>query len=115
MLIASDELLLEELFGYVQDHLVEKHARWIQQNFVFVLHAVFKLAGCKKLQDYCLESICVDPKPLIDSKNFTSLDRDIFFVLLERDDLQVEEVDVWDCLIKWGIEQTLELGSKNGD
>jgi len=35
--------------------------------------------------------------------------------LLKRDDLQVEEIDVWDCLIKWGIEQTPGLGSKNSD
>ena len=39
----------------------------------------------------------------------------ILFGLLKRDDLQVEEIDVWDCLIKWGIEQTPGLGSKNSD
>ncbi len=115
LLIASDELLLEELFKYVQDHLIEKHTSWIQQNFVMVLHAVFKLANCKKLQDYCLESICADPQPFIASENFSSLDKDILFDLLKRDDLQVEEIDAWDCLIKWGIEQTPGLNGNRAN
>jgi len=35
--------------------------------------------------------------------------------LLKRDDFQADEIDSWDCLIKWGIEQTPGLGSKNSD
>ena len=108
LLIASDELLLEELFKYVQDHLIEKHTSWIQQNFVMVLHVVFKLASCKKLQDYCLESICADPQPFIASENFSSLDKDILFDLLKRDDLQVEKIDSWDCLIRWVFNRLLD-------
>jgi hypothetical protein len=94
---------------------MEKQATWIQKNFVLVLHTVFKLTGCKKLQDYCLKSICEDPEPFITSKKFPSLDKDILYGLLKRDDFPVEEVIIWDCLIKWGIEQTSGLGKKNSD
>jgi len=92
--------------------LIEKRTDWVKQNFVLVLDAVFKLANCKKLQNCCLELICIDPQS---SKNFSSLDKDILFYLLERDDLQAEEIDIWNCLIKWGIEQTPGLGSENSD
>src|ERR1043165_4716366 len=109
LLVASDELLLEELFNHVQDYLIEKLSIWVQQNFVFVLHTVFSLASCKKLQDYCLESICKNPRLFITSKTFPSLDKDILFGLLERDDFQVEVVAIWDSLINWGIKQTPEL------
>ncbi|CAI2170215.1 15313_t:CDS:2 [Funneliformis geosporum] len=115
LLVASDELLLEELFKYVQDHLIEKQTAWVRQNFVLVLHTVFKLDSCKKLQDHCLNSICADPQPFITSKDFPSLDKDIFYGLLKRADLQIEEAVAWDCLIKWGIKQTPNLGSKNND
>ncbi|RIA79700.1 hypothetical protein C1645_882549 [Glomus cerebriforme] len=115
LLITSDELLLEELFEHVQDHLIEKQVNWIQNNFVLVLHSVIKLTNCKKLQDYCLESICKDPKLFITSKTFPSLDKDILYDLIKRDDFSVEEVVIWDCLIKWGIEQTPSLGSENSD
>ncbi|RGB24217.1 hypothetical protein C1646_821716 [Rhizophagus diaphanus] len=76
---------------------------------------MFQLTGCKKLQDYCLESICENPEPFISSKMFPSLDTNILFGLLKRDDLQIKEIAAWDCLIKWGIEQSPGLGSKNSD
>ncbi|CAI2165566.1 19000_t:CDS:2 [Funneliformis geosporum] len=38
LLIASDELLLEELFEYIQDYLIKGYNSWIQQNFVLVLN-----------------------------------------------------------------------------
>ncbi|CAI2163290.1 20709_t:CDS:2 [Funneliformis geosporum] len=34
LLIASDELLLEELFNNVQDHLIKEQTHWIRQNFI---------------------------------------------------------------------------------
>src|ERR1044072_7970902 len=115
LLVASDELLLEELFKHVQDHLVEKRSTWVEQNFILVLNAVFKIPSCKKLQDHCLESICEDPEPFITSKEFPSLNKDILYGLLKRDDFQIEEIEAWDYLIKWGTEQTPGLGSKNQD
>ncbi|RIA93828.1 hypothetical protein C1645_735269 [Glomus cerebriforme] len=115
LLIASDELLFEELFECIQDYLIEKQTSWIQKNFEFVLRTVFKLTGCKKLQDYCLEFLCAVPKPFITSKNFTLLDENILYSLLKRDDIMTEEVVVWDGLIKWGIEQAPGLGSENCD
>ncbi len=115
LLIASDELLLEELFKHVQDYLIEKQTGWIQHNFVLVLYDVFKFDSCKRLQDYCLDLICADPQPFITWNNFPLLDRDILYGLLKRDDLLVERIVIWDCLIRWGIEQTPGLGSMNGD
>ncbi|EXX57668.1 hypothetical protein GLOIN_2v1842973 [Rhizophagus irregularis DAOM 181602=DAOM 197198] len=115
LLVSSDELLIEELFNHVQDYLIEKKTSWVQKNFVLVLHTVFQLTSCKKLQDYCLKSICEDPESFISSKMFPSLDKDILFDLLKRDDFQINEIDIWDCLIKWGIEQTPGLGNKNSD
>ncbi|RIA93832.1 BTB/POZ protein [Glomus cerebriforme] len=115
LLVASDEMLIEDLFNHVQDYFIEKQTTWIQDNFVLVLHTVFKIEKCKKLQDYCLESICSDPQPFITSTRFPSLDKDILYGLLKRDDFSVEEIDIWDCLIKWGIEQTPSLGKMNSD
>ena len=60
LMMASDELLLEELFNYVQDYLIRERSTWVQRNFVSVFHSAFKLENCKKLQDYCFEIICED-------------------------------------------------------
>ncbi|GBB98679.1 hypothetical protein RclHR1_00330006 [Rhizophagus clarus] len=115
LLIASDELLVEELFEHVQDYLIKKQTTWIQENLNLALQIAFKITRCKKLQDYCLESICADPQPFITSENFPSLEKDILYILLKQDDLHTDEIFIWDCLIKWGIEQTPGLGSMNSD
>ncbi|PKY60508.1 BTB-domain-containing protein [Rhizophagus irregularis] len=102
LLIASDELLLDELFELVQDYLI-KRSIWVEQNFVLVLHTIYKLSRCKKLQDHCIESICADPQLFFTSKDFLSLDKGILYYLLKRDDLAIEEIILWDYLIDWGI------------
>ncbi|EXX56508.1 uncharacterized protein OCT59_006012 [Rhizophagus irregularis] len=101
LLIASDELLLDELFELVQDYLI-KRSIWVEQNFVLVLHTIYKLSRCKKLQDHCIESICADPQLFFTSKDFLSLDKGILYYLLKRDDLAIEEIILWEYLIDWG-------------
>src|SRR3954447_6906961 len=113
LLVASDELLIEELVTFVQEYLIKNQAKWLGNNFVKVLHTVFRLESCKQLQDYCLESICEDPEPFFNSRNFTTLEDSILLGLLKRDDLQIDEIELWNYLIKWGIAQTSELRGKN--
>jgi hypothetical protein len=115
LLVAADELLLEELFDHVQDYLIEGHNSWIYENSVLVLHAVLNLDNCKRLRDYCLKSICENPLQFFISETFPSTNKEILLDLLKRDDLQIEEVIVWDYLIKWGIEQTPGLGSNRAE
>src|SRR5207248_2261605 len=79
LLVASNELLLEDLTKHVQDHLIENQMTWIRQNFVHVLHTIFDLSSCKKLKDHCIESICANPQPLITSKESLTLDKDILY------------------------------------
>ncbi len=49
-----------------------------------------------------------------DSKDFSTLDKGPLFNLLKMDDLhlKIEEIVIWDNLIKWDIQQTFGLGSK---
>ncbi|POG81698.1 hypothetical protein GLOIN_2v1470532 [Rhizophagus irregularis DAOM 181602=DAOM 197198] len=111
LLVAADELLFEELFDHVQNYLIEKQAKWVHENFVFVLNTVLKFPSCKKLQDYCLDSTCEYPLQFFSSKNFPSINKEILLGLIKRNDLRIEEVIIWDYLIKWGIEQTPGLES----
>ncbi|GBB92940.1 hypothetical protein RclHR1_02090004 [Rhizophagus clarus] len=93
LLIASDELLLEELVEYLQEYLIKQQNNWVQQNSVFVLN---KFASYNKLQDFCLESVCENIKPFITSlEDSLILDKDIFYIILERNDLHIKEIDVW--------------------
>src|ERR1043166_6313692 len=113
LLVTSDELRLENLFNHIQDYLIDEQSSWIQKNLVLVLDSVFKLSSCMKLHDHCLDSICADPKPFMTSKEFPSLNKDILYGLLKRDDLQIDEIEAWDHLIKWGIEKSPHLKVKS--
>jgi hypothetical protein len=115
LLVASDELLLEELVKFLQEYLIEQRQNWVHKNFVSVLNTVYNIASCKILQDHCFETICFDPEILITSDNFLSLDEDVFYDLLERKDLLIKEIVAWEHLIKWGIEQTSGLANEKCD
>ncbi len=89
LLVASDELLLKELFQFVQDHFIENETNWIQQNFILIIKTIFNISNYEKLQRYCITSFCKDPLPIITSNDFLSLNKDILFSLLKRDDLNI--------------------------
>ncbi|PKC72806.1 BTB-domain-containing protein [Rhizophagus irregularis] len=115
LLVASDELLLEELCDYLREYLTKERYNWIHKDFVLVFYTVRKLANCEFLQNYCFETICFDPEFIITSFSFPSLERDMYYDLLEREDLLIKEIVAWDYLIIWGIEQTSGLRSLNCD
>ncbi|GBC02520.1 hypothetical protein RclHR1_04660013 [Rhizophagus clarus] len=115
LLIASDELLLEELFIYLREYLTKQRQNWVNENLVTVLNTIYKLENCKFLQNYCFETIFFNPELLINSDGFISLEKNIWYDLFERGDiLYIKEITIWDCLIKWGIGQTPDL-SENCD
>jgi len=101
LLIASDELLLEELFDHVQEHLIEKKSNWIRNNIFLVMKTIFSY-NYQKLYEHCVTTVCENPPLVFHSNDFLSLDKDILLDLLERDYLQIEEIVAWDYLIKWG-------------
>ncbi|EXX53634.1 hypothetical protein GLOIN_2v1771022 [Rhizophagus irregularis DAOM 181602=DAOM 197198] len=109
LLTASDELVLQELIIYAQDHLIQQKSDWLQENVIQVLHTVGYLEACKDLQNFCLGLICQDPYWLFESNNFRSLDESVLIPLLKRDDLLMEEIEIWDHLIEWGIAQNPTL------
>ncbi|CAG8440133.1 5900_t:CDS:2 [Cetraspora pellucida] len=107
LLVASDELILNKLVDYVQKHIIDKESAWLQKNLVVVLHTVFKLQSCKTIQDDIMKTICKDPKPFFELKEFQNLDKDIFLQLVMRNDLNFDEIDIWKYLVKWGTTQSV--------
>ncbi|RIA86311.1 hypothetical protein C1645_829459 [Glomus cerebriforme] len=116
LLAASDELLFSELFPFIQDHIIRFKSDWIEHNLILVLNRISKTVNdYKNLRDRCIKFVLADPLSFVISKDFPLLDKDILYELFEREDFLIEETIIWDCLIKWGIEQTPGLGSDNSD
>ncbi|CAI2170458.1 16164_t:CDS:2, partial [Funneliformis geosporum] len=102
LLTASDELNLQELIVYAQDHLIQQKSDWLQENVIQVLHTVGYLEACKDLQNFCLGLICQDPYWLFESNNFCSLDESVLGTLEHCIPLiryfNIDSSDYWDKL-----------------
>ncbi|CAG8691161.1 29857_t:CDS:2, partial [Racocetra persica] len=91
LLVASDELFLNKLVDYVQKHLINEESSWLKN---------IPLSLCTQF---------------LSSKEFSALDKDIFLKLVMRDDLDIEEIDTWKYLIKWGTAQSAPKGKSKAD
>ncbi|CAG8816585.1 23690_t:CDS:2 [Gigaspora margarita] len=110
---ASDELEIFKLTECIQDHLTKKHSSWLFFNFVVSLDFVCHHNHFRKLYDFVLNFTCRNPYLLFNSIDLLLLDKVTMICLLERDDLEFEERDIWDYLIKWGITNSKKLLDQN--
>ncbi|CAG8573653.1 1249_t:CDS:1 [Ambispora leptoticha] len=65
----------------------------------------------EKLNTHCLETICEEPHLIFKSDDFLALDEPMLVWLLKRDDLGMDEIEVWDYTVQWGIGNTENLSS----
>jgi hypothetical protein len=108
-LAAADELLLQELVDYLQDYLIENKSEWIEQNFEIAHRISFQSDSLLVLQQFCADLMARFPKKVFSSLDFTSLPEKSLVSLIKRDDLQMKEVEIWDHVLKWGLEKNPTL------
>src|SRR5215475_108330 len=109
ILIAAGELCLEQLIEYTQTHLIENHAESLQQSFALVHQTAFRFESFKKLQEYCTNLAANDPETVFKSADFTSLKTVVLLSLIQRDDLSMNEIEIWDHILEWGTAQLESL------
>ncbi|EXX75066.1 BTB/POZ domain-containing protein [Rhizophagus irregularis DAOM 181602=DAOM 197198] len=109
LMIASDECMLEKLSKLTEDFIVKEQQQFLQNDPVGILQIIYCRKTFVELQKYCLDRICSDSNNLFESDKFTQLPAPLLEIILKRDDLKLEEIEIWDNLIKWGLaqEQTL--------
>src|SRR5204863_98218 len=66
-----------------------------------ILETVYQHETFTDLWDFCLEKICKDPKILFNSDKFINLKAPLLELLLKRDDLYLNEIEIWESLLKW--------------
>jgi len=57
------------------------------------------------IQDYCNEN----PEVLLKSNDFKTIEKSMLLSILKRDDLKLDEIDIWNCIILWGRGQNEAL------
>ncbi|GBB89312.1 hypothetical protein RclHR1_00160028 [Rhizophagus clarus] len=105
LLIATEELGLNILNEYIQEFLIENQNELLHNNPIEILEVVFQYEAFTKLKDNLLKTICQKPKILFGTDKILSLPAQILESLIKRNDLALDEIEVWDNLIKWAHAQ----------
>ncbi|PKC53775.1 hypothetical protein RhiirA1_430055, partial [Rhizophagus irregularis] len=76
-----------------------------------VYQACFENNSFLELQKYCTKLISVEPDKIFQSLNFSSIPEKLLVSIIQNDNLQMSEVQVWEHVLKWGLAQNPELSS----
>src|SRR5689334_13782706 len=101
LLIAVDELNIQQLISHIQEFLIEHKTEFLHQNPTGILETVYQHETFTDLWNFCLEKICEEPKILFNSDKFINLKAQLLELLLKRDDLNMDEIETWESLLKW--------------
>jgi hypothetical protein len=105
LLIAVDELNIQPLVSHIQEFLIEHKTEFLHQNPTGILETIYQHETFTDLWKFCLETICIDPKILFNSDKFINLKTSLLELLLKRDDLNMNEIEIWENLLKWCFAQ----------
>ena len=99
LLIAVDELNIQSLISHVQEFLVEHKTEFLHQNPIGIFETVYhQYEAFTDLWNFCLEIICEEPNTLFNSGKFINLKAPLLELLLKRDYLNLNEIDIWENL-----------------
>src|SRR5437868_7117368 len=107
--IASGKLNLKQLTKLAEDSLMQNHQQLLRNDPVGILQIVYYHQTFNNMREFCLETICSEPEILFGSAKFINLPAPLLEVILKRDDLNLSEIEIWENLIKWGLEQEKTL------
>ncbi|RGB40518.1 BTB/POZ domain-containing protein [Rhizophagus diaphanus] len=106
VLIASDELELLEIYQQLEKHLLENESDWKFPKDFITLCQFRHDDHFSNLYQVAIDLVCRKPHLIFKSKEFLKMEEDHLIEILKRDDLKLEEIEIWDYLIKWGIKNT---------
>ncbi|RHZ88266.1 hypothetical protein Glove_24g54 [Diversispora epigaea] len=109
LMIVANEFEIEELTKKLENHLIKTKSSWLKSHFTLVYRSIFSENNFKYLEKFCNDIVAKYPNLIFDADDFISLQESALVSLLKRDDLQLEEVVIWEYLIKWGIAQNSTL------
>ncbi|PKC08946.1 hypothetical protein RhiirA5_416302 [Rhizophagus irregularis] len=102
VIIAADELQLLELYQQLENQLLENKLTWKPKDIITALeHDRFT-----NLYNFALGLMNRNPKIIFESEYFSKITEVQLIQLLKSDELELEEIKIWEYLIKWGIENT---------
>ncbi|EXX76511.1 hypothetical protein GLOIN_2v1775034 [Rhizophagus irregularis DAOM 181602=DAOM 197198] len=109
LLVAVDELNIQQLISHAQEYLIKHQTEFLMQNLTGLLETVYhQHEKFTDLWNFFLENICEEPRILFNSNKFVNLKASLLELLLKRDYLNMDEIEIWESLLKWCFAQNIE-------
>ena len=109
VLVTAETLNCREIVNHLQSYLIKNEAKWLEEHFSLILNTIFQSNSFIELQNHCTDIISKHPEKIFESPDFASLSEKFLVSLIERDDLRMKEVDIWEHVLRWGLEQNPTL------
>ncbi|GBB88625.1 hypothetical protein RclHR1_01520010 [Rhizophagus clarus] len=109
LLVAAESLKLQEIVDYLQSYFIENETNWMNEHFTHLYNIIFQHNSFIELQKFCTDIISKYPEKLFKSLDLTSISEKSLISLIERDDLKIKEIDIWEQVLKWGLAQNPTL------
>jgi hypothetical protein len=109
---ASDELSIDVLNEHILEFVTQNSSKLINEDPVQILQVILQLDIFSNLRNKFLQIICDNPEKLVNFENFYALDKYTLIQLLKRDDLNMEEVNIWRYLLDWACSNTRDKQDK---
>ncbi|EXX67397.1 BTB/POZ domain-containing protein [Rhizophagus irregularis DAOM 181602=DAOM 197198] len=113
LLISVKELELQTLSDYIQEYLNNNQKEFVQNNLI----ELFELCNNNDdesfeiLQKSCLKIICKNPNLLFEKEFFLTLSSKILLIILNQKNILLDEIEIWNNLIKWAYAQNPNIDS----
>ncbi|GBC05750.1 hypothetical protein RclHR1_00640038, partial [Rhizophagus clarus] len=111
ILVAGSELGLQNLITYLQSFLIKTRVNWMEQNFNLIYQTSFKNDSFLELQKFCINLTSKEPDKIFKSLSFSSIPEKLLISLIQSNNIQMDEIQVWENVVKWGLAQNPELPS----
>ncbi|GBB89320.1 hypothetical protein RclHR1_00160036 [Rhizophagus clarus] len=85
----------------IQRFLIEDENKSSQYDHIELLKMVFQHGTFIILENHCLKTICQIPNILFGTDKILLLPAQILALLLKQDDLVLDEIEIWNNLIRW--------------
>ncbi|PKC68234.1 hypothetical protein RhiirA1_534326 [Rhizophagus irregularis] len=102
LLIAADELCLNELCPHIEKYLLNDKES-LKSNFVHILQTVNKFEQFKNLSVFCREACQKDPSLVLRADDFVTIEQEYLLEFLTKNNDFLRQIEVWDKLIQWAI------------
>src|SRR6266498_2441758 len=83
----------------------------MELNFNLIYQTSYENNSFLELQKYCTDLTSKEPDKIFKSSSFSSIPEKLLVSLIQSDNLQINEIQVWEHVLKWGLAQNPELPS----